>query len=99
MSNTIVDRIDPFAKRSLKKKSKRSQGSSRYRNATDVELQQLPLLKDVPSCEQEELFIRKLRQCCVTFDFITIFGDTALMTYSSLNYLSLEDGLRERLEI
>lgn len=45
MSNTIVDRIDPFAKRSLKKKSKRSQGSSRYRNATDVELQQLPLLK------------------------------------------------------
>ncbi|XKL62405.1 hypothetical protein PGB90_002238 [Kerria lacca] len=44
-TGTFVDRIDPFAKRSLKKKSKKSQGSSRYRTATDVELQQLPLLK------------------------------------------------------
>lgn len=43
-SGTFVDRIDPFAKRSLKKK-KKSQGSSRYRNAADVELQPLPLLK------------------------------------------------------
>lgn len=40
-----MDRIDPFAKRSLKKKAKKSQGSSRYRNSQDVELQQLPLLK------------------------------------------------------
>lgn len=44
-STTFVDRIDPFAKRSLKKKTKKSQGSSRYRNSQDVELQQLPLLK------------------------------------------------------
>ena len=44
-SGAFVDRIDPFAKRSLKKKSKKSQGSSRYRNSQDVELQQLPLLK------------------------------------------------------
>lgn len=42
---TFVDRIDPFAKRSLKKKQKKSQGSSRYRTATDLELQPLPLLK------------------------------------------------------
>lgn len=42
---TFVDRIDPFAKRSLKKKPKRSQGSSRYRTTNDVELQPLPLLK------------------------------------------------------
>ena len=42
---TFVDRIDPFAKRSLKKKSRKSQGSSRYRNSQDVELQQLPALK------------------------------------------------------
>ena len=42
---TIVDRIDPFAKRqSLKKKQKKSQGSSRYRTGGDVELTQLPLL-------------------------------------------------------
>lgn len=44
-SATFVDRIDPFAKRSLKKKSKKSQGSSRYRNSIDIELQQLPQLK------------------------------------------------------
>ena len=44
-STTFVDRIDPFAKKSLKKKSKKSQGSSRYRNSEDVELQQLPQLK------------------------------------------------------
>lgn len=44
-SGTFVDRIDPFAKRSLKKKSKKSQGSSRYRTSQDVELQPLPQLK------------------------------------------------------
>ena len=44
-SGTFVDRIDPFAKRSLKKKQKKSQGSSRYRTGGDVELQALPLLK------------------------------------------------------
>jgi serine/threonine-protein phosphatase 2A regulatory subunit B' len=57
-SGTFVDRIDPFAKRSLKKKSRKSQGSSRYRNSQDVELQQLPPLKgkysalipSLPSC-------------------------------------------------
>lgn len=48
MSGTFVDRIDPFAKRSLKKKTKKSQGSSRYRNSQDVELQALPLLKVKP---------------------------------------------------
>lgn len=41
----VADRIDPFGKRSLKKKTKKSQGSSRYRNTQDVELQALPLLK------------------------------------------------------
>lgn len=46
-SGTFVDRIDPFAKRSLKKKSKKSQGSSRYRNSQDVELQPLPQLKGI----------------------------------------------------
>ncbi|CAO1428523.1 unnamed protein product [Diamesa hyperborea] len=75
-SGTFVDRIDPFAKRSLKKKSRKSQGSSRYRNSQDVELQQLPPLKvDSSSMEQEELFIRKLRQCCVSFDFMDPVSD------------------------
>ncbi|XP_055321892.1 serine/threonine-protein phosphatase 2A 56 kDa regulatory subunit epsilon isoform [Sitodiplosis mosellana] len=75
-SGTFVDRIDPFAKRSLKKKSKKSQGSSRYRNSQDVELQPLPQLKaDSSSLDQEELFIKKLRQCSVSFDFMDPVSD------------------------
>jgi len=70
-----VDRIDPFAKRSLKKKPKRSQGSSRYRTATDVDFTPLQALKDVPPGEQEDLFIRKLRQCCMGFDFLDPVAD------------------------
>ncbi|XP_076283388.1 serine/threonine-protein phosphatase regulatory subunit widerborst isoform X2 [Lasioglossum baleicum] len=71
----LVDMIDPFNMKCHKKKSKKSQGSSRYRNSQDVELQQLPLLKDVPPSEQEPLFILKLRQCCVTFDFMDATAD------------------------
>lgn len=33
------------------------------------------LFSDVPSNEQEELFIRKLRQCCVAFDFMDPVAD------------------------
>lgn len=34
-----------------------------------------PFAADVPSSEQEELFIRKLRQCCVAFDFMDPVAD------------------------
>lgn len=48
-STGFVDRIDPFTKISvLKRKTKRSQGSSsssRYQTCSEVELQLLPLLK------------------------------------------------------
>ncbi|GIY61564.1 hypothetical protein CDAR_519722 [Caerostris darwini] len=72
----FVDKIDPFKKGSLKRKPKKSQGSSRYRSTNDVELQALPLLKvDVPPTEQEELFIRKLLQCAVVFDFMDPVSD------------------------
>ncbi|XP_054154152.1 serine/threonine-protein phosphatase 2A 56 kDa regulatory subunit epsilon isoform-like [Oppia nitens] len=71
----FVDKIDPFKKGSLKRKQKKSQGSSRYRLTSEVELQPLPLLKDVPSGEQEGLFIRKLRQCCIAFDFMDPVSD------------------------
>jgi len=87
---TFVDRIDPFAKRTLKK-PKRSQGSSRYRttNTNDVDLQPLPALKDVPGSEQEDLFLRKLRQCCVGFDFLDPVADLKgkEMKRSTLNEL------------
>uniref|UniRef100_UPI00398E56B0 serine/threonine-protein phosphatase 2A 56 kDa regulatory subunit gamma isoform isoform X2 n=1 Tax=Pristiophorus japonicus TaxID=55135 RepID=UPI00398E56B0 len=51
------------------KKEKR-QSSSRFNISNNRELQKLPPLKDVPAAEQEKLFIQKLRQCCVLFDFI-----------------------------
>lgn len=88
-SGAFVDRIDPFAKRSMKKKTKKPQGSSRYRTEQDVELQPLALLKDVPTCEQEDLFIRKLRQCCVSFDFMDPMADLKgkEMKRSTLNEL------------
>lgn len=45
LSPAFVDKIDPFKKGSLKRKQKKSQGSSRYRISSEVELQSLPLLK------------------------------------------------------
>lgn len=93
LSPAFVDKIDPFKKGSLKRKQKKSQGSSRYRITSDIELQPLPLLRgnfcylhkmvsqrffslsDVSPAEQEALFIRKLRQCCVPFDFMDAVAD------------------------
>ena len=76
-SRAVVDRIDPFtSKASIKsKKQKRSQGSSHYRTKNAPELQALPHLKDTPHGEQSDLFIRKLQQCCVVFDFMDPVSD------------------------
>ncbi|XP_031212675.1 serine/threonine-protein phosphatase 2A 56 kDa regulatory subunit gamma isoform isoform X2 [Mastomys coucha] len=52
------------------KKDKR-QNSSRFNASSNRELQKLPSLKDVPPADQEKLFIQKLRQCCVLFDFVS----------------------------
>ncbi|XP_028563927.1 serine/threonine-protein phosphatase 2A 56 kDa regulatory subunit gamma isoform isoform X1 [Podarcis muralis] len=52
------------------KKEKR-QSSSKFNLANNRELQKLLALKDVPPGEQEKLFIQKLRQCCVLFDFVS----------------------------
>jgi serine/threonine-protein phosphatase 2A regulatory subunit B' len=65
----FVDKIDPFAM--LRKKERKSQGSSRYRTGEgEAELAALPLLEDVTKPEQEELFLRKLQLCCTGFDFM-----------------------------
>ncbi len=50
-SNAFVDKIDPFAKRSLKKKQKKAQGSSRYRAIQETDLQPLPMIKGMSSKE------------------------------------------------
>lgn len=74
-SGNFVDKIDPFAKKSLRRKEKRSQGSSQYRIHGGQELTPLPLLKDVPPNEQQDLFTRKLQQCCTVFDFMDPVAD------------------------
>ncbi|XP_060571322.1 serine/threonine-protein phosphatase 2A 56 kDa regulatory subunit gamma isoform-like isoform X1 [Ruditapes philippinarum] len=51
------------------KKDKR-QNSSRFNITKNREIVKLPLLKDATPAEREELFIQKLRQCCVLFDFM-----------------------------
>ncbi|KAG2467365.1 2A5D phosphatase, partial [Polypterus senegalus] len=52
-------------------KKERRQSSSRFNLSKNRELQKLPALKDAPPQDREELFIQKLRQCCVLFDFVT----------------------------
>lgn len=45
-------------------------GSSRFNvNNANQEIVSLPLLKDASPAEREQLFIQKLRQCCLLFDF------------------------------
>ncbi|KAL8589703.1 Serine/threonine-protein phosphatase 2A 56 kDa regulatory subunit delta isoform [Nucella lapillus] len=51
------------------KKDKR-QNSSRFNVSKNRELQKLALLKDATPAEREDLFIQKIRQCIVLFDFI-----------------------------
>lgn len=54
----------------LIKKDKR-QSSSRFNVPKNRELQKLPSLRDAQQNEREELFIQKIRQCGVLFDFVT----------------------------
>lgn len=77
MTSKVVDRIDPFhSKASIKgRKQKRSQGSSHYRSKGPAELTPLAQLKDTPPSEQQEMFIKKLQQCCVVFDFMDPVAD------------------------
>ncbi|XP_061601233.1 serine/threonine-protein phosphatase 2A 56 kDa regulatory subunit delta isoform isoform X2 [Cololabis saira] len=52
-------------------KKERRQSSSRFSLTRNRELQKLPALKDSPPPDREELFVQKLRQCCVLFDFVS----------------------------
>ncbi|RMB98718.1 hypothetical protein DUI87_24937 [Hirundo rustica rustica] len=65
-----LSKIKVPAPQTVVKKEKR-QSSSRFNVSNNRELQKLPALKDVPPADQEKLFIQKLRQCCVLFDFVS----------------------------
>ena len=52
-------------------KTSRRQSSSRFNVSKNREIQKLPPLKEANATEREDLFIQKLSQCCVLFDFLT----------------------------
>jgi len=68
---------DPFFKKQpIRIRKKRLQESSRLRHKNlHQELEALPLLKETTTDQQEKLFIDKLRQCCVLFDFSDCVSD------------------------
>uniref|UniRef100_A0A452T708 Serine/threonine-protein phosphatase 2A 56 kDa regulatory subunit n=1 Tax=Ursus maritimus TaxID=29073 RepID=A0A452T708_URSMA len=68
--STVSNKIKVPVPQPIVKKEKR-QNSSRFNASNNRELQKLPSLKDVPPADQEKLFIQKLRQCCVLFDFVS----------------------------
>ncbi|XP_027424512.1 serine/threonine-protein phosphatase 2A 56 kDa regulatory subunit gamma isoform isoform X5 [Zalophus californianus] len=68
--STVSSKIKVPIPQPIVKKEKR-QNSSRFNASNNRELQKLPSLKDVPPADQEKLFIQKLRQCCVLFDFVS----------------------------
>ncbi|XP_017885583.1 serine/threonine-protein phosphatase 2A 56 kDa regulatory subunit gamma isoform-like isoform X2 [Ceratina calcarata] len=66
---TLINKIKYQPGGPVIKKDKR-QSSSRFNISKNRELQKLPLLSETQQGnEREELFIQKLRQCCVLFDF------------------------------
>ena len=88
-SGTFVDRIDPFAKRSLKKKQKKSQGSSRYRTGGDVELTALPLLKGKNSqVVQSSSFFIRLAQLV---KFVRIFNISVSVINNSISVVEKQN--------
>ncbi|CAH1791574.1 unnamed protein product [Owenia fusiformis] len=64
-----LTKMKPFPGAPLVKKDKR-QSSSRFNITKNRELQKLPPLKDAAQAEREDLFVQKIQQCCVLFDFI-----------------------------
>lgn len=67
MSKKLADSADIALAKA--KKQKKAQGSSRKRSNSIQELTSLPILKNTPKKEQQELFLKKLQQCCIMFDF------------------------------
>ncbi|KAM7362890.1 uncharacterized protein ACRADG_000013 [Cochliomyia hominivorax] len=68
----------PFITQTLQQISG-SPGRARDRNVfhtpTSSAAVQLPLLRETPANEREELFIQKIRQCCTLFDFSEPLSD------------------------
>merc|ERR1711935_493312 len=54
------------------KSDKKRQSSSRFNISKNRELNRLPSLKDASASDREDLFVRKLKQCYILFDFVAV---------------------------
>lgn len=65
-----VNQLSPTSRQARERRlSSGSTGSRSYSVSANRELTKLPAIKDAPPTEREELFLAKLQQCCVLFDF------------------------------
>ncbi|KAM9432616.1 serine/threonine-protein phosphatase 2A 56 kDa regulatory subunit gamma isoform 1-T1 [Salvelinus alpinus] len=67
--NTQLLRVKPGSNSAVKRERRLS--ASVFPISTNRKLQTLPAIKDCAPAEQEKLFVQKLRQCCVLFDFLS----------------------------
>ncbi|GHJ85301.1 hypothetical protein NliqN6_1703 [Naganishia liquefaciens] len=80
-------------------KSPRKQRSSRFHVTERVDLDKLPGFMEVPPQERNDLFIQKLHQCSVVFDFNDASGDMkgkqvkAQTLHEMLEYITTQRGV------
>ncbi|GCC33479.1 serine/threonine-protein phosphatase 2A 56 kDa regulatory subunit epsilon isoform [Chiloscyllium punctatum] len=88
-----VEKVDGFSRKSVRKsKQKRSHSSLQYKvQGKTVDLNPLPLMKDVSTTEKALLFQKKLHQCCVVFDFMDSLSDLKMKEYKRSTLSELVD--------
>lgn len=78
---SACEKVDGFTRKSVRKAQRQRicQGSSQFAanscRPALPEISALPLLKDASTTEQQELFVQKLQQCCIMFDFLDSVAD------------------------
>uniref|UniRef100_A0A4W5N486 Serine/threonine protein phosphatase 2A regulatory subunit n=1 Tax=Hucho hucho TaxID=62062 RepID=A0A4W5N486_9TELE len=68
-ATTQLLRVKPGSNSAVKRERRLS--ASVFPISTNRKLQTLSAIKDCAPAEQEKLFVQKLRQCCVLFDFLS----------------------------
>uniref|UniRef100_A0A1A9WPI9 Serine/threonine protein phosphatase 2A regulatory subunit n=1 Tax=Glossina brevipalpis TaxID=37001 RepID=A0A1A9WPI9_9MUSC len=92
LEKVFIDEIDPYNTCALKKRIKRKRTFNRYVNLRAIVLERLPPLKHKHAAiKQEQLLIRKLRQCCVSLDYLEPMADwkAKIIKYETLSELSI----------
>uniref|UniRef100_A0A915IX86 Serine/threonine protein phosphatase 2A regulatory subunit n=1 Tax=Romanomermis culicivorax TaxID=13658 RepID=A0A915IX86_ROMCU len=68
---TLLKKLNYGTGPAMAPKKERRQSSSKLNVTQNREIQKLPLLKDCPTAERDDLFVEKVRQCSIVFDFVT----------------------------